>query len=198
MRANARPIKYLLYWLIVGTRGGPTRLKIIDALNQSSLNANQLAAVLKISYKTTKGHLEILEKNKIVIGSVDSGGITTYILSQTMQDNYAVFEKLLKKVDENKTDESKNRQKRLQDNAYVKEIPTENRLKRYELAQSGKDFLDEQTKIREKCVHSHKKASNNHQQPTTQRNTTNPKVATCTIPKVATKKFSKNNPKKTI
>jgi DNA-binding PadR family transcriptional regulator len=38
----------------------------------------------------------------------------------------------------------------LQDNAYVKELPTENGFKRYELTQSGKDFLEEQTKIREK------------------------------------------------
>jgi DNA-binding PadR family transcriptional regulator len=38
----------------------------------------------------------------------------------------------------------------LQDNAYIKEIPTENGLKRYELTQSGKDLLEEQTKIREK------------------------------------------------
>jgi DNA-binding PadR family transcriptional regulator len=38
----------------------------------------------------------------------------------------------------------------LQDNAYVKELPTENGFKRYELTQSGKEFLDEQTKIREK------------------------------------------------
>lgn len=38
----------------------------------------------------------------------------------------------------------------LQDNAYIKEIPTENGLKRYELTQTGKDFLAEQTKMREK------------------------------------------------
>jgi DNA-binding PadR family transcriptional regulator len=38
----------------------------------------------------------------------------------------------------------------LQDNAYVKELPTENGFKRYELTQSGKDLLEEQTKIREK------------------------------------------------
>ena len=33
---------------------------------------------------------------------------------------------------------------------YVKELPTENGFKRYELTQSGKEFLEEQTKIREK------------------------------------------------
>lgn len=37
----------------------------------------------------------------------------------------------------------------LQDNAYIKEMPTENGLKRYELTQSGKDLFAEQTKIRE-------------------------------------------------
>lgn len=38
----------------------------------------------------------------------------------------------------------------LQDNSYVKELPTEYGLKRYELTQNGKDLLLEQTKIREK------------------------------------------------
>ena len=38
----------------------------------------------------------------------------------------------------------------LQDNQYIKELPHENGLKRYELTQSGKELLDEQTKIREK------------------------------------------------
>jgi DNA-binding PadR family transcriptional regulator len=38
----------------------------------------------------------------------------------------------------------------LQDNSFVKELPTENGFKRYELTPSGKEFLDEQTKIREK------------------------------------------------
>jgi len=38
----------------------------------------------------------------------------------------------------------------LQDNSFVKELPTENGFKRYELTPSGKDLLEEQTKIREK------------------------------------------------
>jgi DNA-binding PadR family transcriptional regulator len=38
----------------------------------------------------------------------------------------------------------------LQDNGYVKELPTENGLKRYELTQSGKVLLEEQTQVRRK------------------------------------------------
>ena len=37
----------------------------------------------------------------------------------------------------------------LQDNTYIKELPTENGFKRYELTKTGKEFLAEQTKIRE-------------------------------------------------
>ena len=38
----------------------------------------------------------------------------------------------------------------LQDNKYITELPTENGLKRYQLTASGKEFLEEQTKAREK------------------------------------------------
>ena len=42
----------------------------------------------------------------------------------------------------------------LQDNLYIKEMPHENGLKRYELTQAGKDLLEEQTKIRERFTES--------------------------------------------
>jgi DNA-binding PadR family transcriptional regulator len=38
----------------------------------------------------------------------------------------------------------------LQDNQYIKELPVENGLKRYELTESGKKLLEEQKKIRRK------------------------------------------------
>ena len=38
----------------------------------------------------------------------------------------------------------------LQDNSYIKELPTEDGLKRYELTQNGKALLEEQKKIRRK------------------------------------------------
>ena len=38
----------------------------------------------------------------------------------------------------------------LQDNGYIKELPTENGLKRYELTQTGRALLEEQKKVRKK------------------------------------------------
>ena len=97
MSANVRSLKYLLGWLIAGTRGGPTRAKIIGALKETPQNANQLATSLKMDYKTMRHHLEVLEKNKIITSIGDRYG-ATYFLTQTMEDNYVMFEETMKKI----------------------------------------------------------------------------------------------------
>jgi DNA-binding transcriptional ArsR family regulator len=97
MSINVRSLKYLLGWLIAGTRGGPTRAKIIEALKETPQNANQLATMLKMDYKTMRHHLEVLEKNKIVTSVGDRYG-ATYFLSQIMEDNYGLFEEIMKKI----------------------------------------------------------------------------------------------------
>jgi len=95
--ANARSLKYLLGWLIAGTRGGPTRAKMILALKETPQNPNQLATLLKMDYKTMRHHLEVLEKNKIITSVGDRYG-ATYFLSQTMEDNYSLFEEIVNKI----------------------------------------------------------------------------------------------------
>ena len=97
MSASARPLKYLLGWLIAGTRGGLTRAKIIKVLKENPQNANQLANLLGMDYRTIRHHLEVLEKNKIIT-SMGEGYGTTYFLSQVMEENYALFEEILNKI----------------------------------------------------------------------------------------------------
>jgi DNA-binding transcriptional ArsR family regulator len=94
---NARSLKYLLGWLIAGTRGGPTRAKIIEALKESPQNANQLATLLKMDYKTMRHHLDVLEKNKMLTSVGDRYG-ATYFLSQMLEDNYSIFEEITSKI----------------------------------------------------------------------------------------------------
>ena len=95
MSANSRPLKYLLGWLIAGTRGGPTRAKIIVILKEKPQNANQLATALGMDYRTIRHHLNVLQKNKIIT-SVGEGYGMTYFLSQKLEENYAVFEEIMK------------------------------------------------------------------------------------------------------
>jgi DNA-binding transcriptional ArsR family regulator len=97
MSASIRPLKYLLGWLIAGTRGGLTRAKIIIALKETPQNANQLATNLKLDYRTIRHHLEVLEKNKLIVSAGEGYG-TTYFLSPVMEENYALFEEILKKI----------------------------------------------------------------------------------------------------
>ncbi len=97
MSASARPLKYLLGWLIAGTRGGVTRAELIKTIHETPQNANQLATSLKVDYKTVRYHLEVLEKNRIVTSVGDKYG-ATYFLTQTMEDNYGLFEEIVNKI----------------------------------------------------------------------------------------------------
>jgi len=97
MSVSGRQFKYLLGWLIAGTRGGATRARIIRALNEAPLNANQLANLLKLDYRTIRHHLDVLQKNKIITSAGERYG-TTYFLSPMMEENYAMFEEILEKI----------------------------------------------------------------------------------------------------
>ena len=96
MAVNERQIKYLLGWLIAGSRGGPTRANIIEILKETPQNANQLATLLKVDYKTIRHHVEVLEKNKMITALGEYG--TTYFLSPTLEDNYSAFEAIRKRM----------------------------------------------------------------------------------------------------
>jgi DNA-binding transcriptional ArsR family regulator len=97
MSAAARPFKYILGWLIAGTRGGLTRAKIIQALKETPRNANQLASLLEMDYRTIRHHLEVLEKNRIITSAGEGYGMT-YFLSPVMEENYAMFEEIVNKI----------------------------------------------------------------------------------------------------
>jgi DNA-binding transcriptional ArsR family regulator len=97
MSIRVRPLKYLLGWLIAGTRGGVTRAKIIETLRENPQNANQLANTLGMDYRTIRHHLKLLAKNRIITFAGDGYGIT-YFLSVEMEENYGVFEEILNKL----------------------------------------------------------------------------------------------------
>jgi len=97
MAAGARPFKYLIGWLIAGTRGGMSRAKIIQTLNETPQNANQLATLLGMDYRTIRHHLQVLEKNRLITSAGEGYG-KTYFLSPVMEENYALFEEILKKI----------------------------------------------------------------------------------------------------
>jgi len=95
--SSARSLKYLLGWLIAGTRGGASRAKIIDTLKETPQNANQLATQLGMDYRTIRHHLKVLEKNKIITTAGEGYGIT-YFLAPVLEENYGLFEEIVNRM----------------------------------------------------------------------------------------------------
>jgi DNA-binding transcriptional ArsR family regulator len=58
--------KRLLFWLLEGTRGGPTRIQLLSLLAKKPMNMRQLALAANLDYKTVEHHVRLLEKNLIV------------------------------------------------------------------------------------------------------------------------------------
>ena len=84
-------MKNILWYLIAGTRGGETRGKIIELLKDNPSNANKIAEILKLDYKTVRHHLEVLEKNNVIV-AVNKGTYgAVYFLSELMESNMQIF-----------------------------------------------------------------------------------------------------------
>ena len=63
---NTCPMYARIRWLLVESRGGPVRSRILLLLRERPTNINRIARELNMDYKTVKHHLELLEKNGLV------------------------------------------------------------------------------------------------------------------------------------
>ena len=88
----------LLWHLIGGTRGGETRARIINELRERPYNPNQLSENLELDYKTVTYHLRKLESNGLIVSGEEDYG-KMYNLSEKMESEIEVFEKIWQKID---------------------------------------------------------------------------------------------------
>jgi DNA-binding transcriptional ArsR family regulator len=94
-------MKKVLWWLILGTRGGINRARIIKALNERPYNAHQLAELLNVNYRTIRHHIKTLEDSGVVQSAGEKYG-KMYYLSEKMEDNYNEFEIVWRQVKDQK------------------------------------------------------------------------------------------------
>ena len=97
MASPSRPLKHLLQWLVAGTRGGANRAQIIVAIRQEPRNANQLANLLGVDYRTVRHHLDVLEKNRLITSMGEQYG-KMYFLSNELEANFQVFEEIWNEI----------------------------------------------------------------------------------------------------
>ena len=88
--------KYLLSYLITGTRGGITRGRIIETLRKNPVNMHQLAKTLKLDYKTIKHHIAVLLENGVISAVREGSYGAMYHLSIDMEENIGLFEEIWK------------------------------------------------------------------------------------------------------
>ena len=91
-------MRKVLWWLIGGSRGGRNRVRIIRALHDKPMNANQLATSLDLDYKTIRHHLAKLEENDVVTSMGDEYG-KTYFLTDRMERNLDVLDEVATQAD---------------------------------------------------------------------------------------------------
>ena len=92
-------MKQLLWYLLAGTRGGETRCMIIAHLVKKPSNANQLTTALKLDYKTIRHHLDVLEKNRIIMPINKGGYGAVFFLTPEFEAVKGVFESIWTNVE---------------------------------------------------------------------------------------------------
>jgi predicted transcriptional regulator len=86
-------VKRLLWWLLAGSAGGVNRGRILEELFNRPHNANELAKILNLDYKTIRHHLEVLEKNNLATYT-GSGYGKIYFPSDMLEDNVELFNEI--------------------------------------------------------------------------------------------------------
>ena len=95
--AYSANIKRVFWYVFAGTKGGLTRINIIDLLRNRPYNINQLSDELKMDYKTIQHHIKVLEDNKIITYEEKKYG-TMYFTSQMFEQFKDAYEEIKNKL----------------------------------------------------------------------------------------------------
>ena len=88
----------VLWYVLASSRGGPTRVRILRALDERPRNANQLATELDLDYTTIRHHLDVLMDNNVV-ERTDNDYAAVYLFTDQVEANWDTVEEILDTVD---------------------------------------------------------------------------------------------------
>ena len=93
----------LLWYLFAGSRGGPTRIRILRALLDRPYNTHQLSKLLRLDYKTVEYNLRVLSKHVVVVADSPGSYGALYHPSKNLLAHTATFDQILAKTPPEKT-----------------------------------------------------------------------------------------------
>jgi len=89
----------ILWYVFATTRGGPTRVRIMDLLDKRPYNMHQISKELRLDYKTVQHHIKVLEENRVVTAEEKKYG-TIYFPSGLFENVKDIFNEIKNKVGE--------------------------------------------------------------------------------------------------
>jgi predicted ArsR family transcriptional regulator len=88
----------VLWYLLASSRGGATRARLIELLDERPRNANQLATELELDYTTVRHHLDVLMDNNVV-ERTDNDYAAVYLFTDQTKTHWDLVEEILETVD---------------------------------------------------------------------------------------------------
>ena len=98
-------LKRSLWYVLAGTRGGITRIQIIELIRDRPYNINQLHEKLHLDYKTIQHHIKVLMNENIITSDEKRKYGSLYFLSPLFEQNISMFDEILEKTGEKKINE---------------------------------------------------------------------------------------------
>jgi predicted ArsR family transcriptional regulator len=95
LSSHDRPVDHEILWILVGSKGGKTRARILAALSEKPMNANQLAERLELNYHTVTYNVDVLIKNKLIVGEEGAKYGQVYYPSKIFTSNSQGFKKII-------------------------------------------------------------------------------------------------------
>jgi DNA-binding transcriptional ArsR family regulator len=90
-------VRRIIWWVFTGSRGGPNRARLVVAVKETPMNANQLSTRLGMDYKTVRHHLNVLLKNHLIVEAGEGYG-AMYFVSPELEQNYDEFLRIWEKI----------------------------------------------------------------------------------------------------
>ncbi len=89
----------ILWYVFATSKGGPTRIRIVDLLVKRPYNMHQISKELKMDYKTIQHHIRVLEENRVITAEEKKYG-TIYFPSALFDGVKDIFNEIKNKVGE--------------------------------------------------------------------------------------------------
>jgi DNA-binding transcriptional ArsR family regulator len=84
----------LLWWLFQSSTGGPSRVRLVQALREEPRNAQQLSVALDLDYTTVRHHLKVLQQNRLIETRGDRYG-QVYFVAPGLESRWALLEAIV-------------------------------------------------------------------------------------------------------